>query len=170
MTPKARVAAACFLAAAASAAMPLAAVAQMPPPIAAPNQTVILKVHAVGAQVYECKADSSGKLMWQFREPIATLLADGKTIGRHYAGPTWAIGDESAVVGKVAASAPGATGADIAWLRLDVVSHRGSAPVSGATTVQRIDTAGGALSGACEKSGTFASVPYTADYVFLRPN
>jgi hypothetical protein len=151
----------CLLAAVASIAMPLRAIAQIPPLIAAPGQAVILKVHAVGAQIYECKADSSGKLAWQFREPIATLLADGKTIGRHYAGPTWAFGDDSTVVGKVAASAPGATATDIAWLRLDVVSHRGSAPVSGATTVQRIDTAGGALSGACEKSG---------DYVFLRPN
>ena len=36
-----------------------------------------------------CKAGADGKLAWTFREPIATLLADGKTVGRHYAGPNW---------------------------------------------------------------------------------
>ena len=39
-------------------------------------------VHAEGAQVYECKADAAGKLAWQFREPVATLIVDGKTVGR----------------------------------------------------------------------------------------
>ena len=52
---------------------------------------------------------TDGKLAWAFREPIATLFQDGKTVGRHYAGPTWELSDGSAVVGKVAASAPGAT-------------------------------------------------------------
>src|SRR2546421_10876903 len=37
-----------------------------------------------------------------FREPIATLLLDGKTVGRHYAGPNWEHADGSAVVAKVA--------------------------------------------------------------------
>ena len=50
---------------------------------------MVLTVHAEGAQVYECKAGADGKLAWAFREPIATLLVDGKTIGRHYAGPNW---------------------------------------------------------------------------------
>jgi hypothetical protein len=27
--------------------------------------------------------------VWTLREPIATLLLDGKTVGRHYAGPNW---------------------------------------------------------------------------------
>ncbi len=34
---------------------------------------------------------------WTFREPIATLLDDGKTVGRHYAGPNWEDNDGSAV-------------------------------------------------------------------------
>jgi hypothetical protein len=72
------------------------------------------------------------------------------------------------VVGKLAASAPGATPGDIAWLKLDVVSHRGTGILSGVTTVLRIDTHGGNLNGACDKTGAFRSVPYPADYVFLR--
>jgi hypothetical protein len=142
--------------------------APLPGAIAAPGETVVLSVHGEGAQVYECKAGADGKLGWAFREPIATLLADGKTVGRHYAGPSWEHSDGSAVVGKVAASAPGTAPNDIPWLRLDVVSSRGSGVLSGVTTVQRIHTQGGKLEGACETAGVFKSVPYSADYVFLR--
>ena len=87
-------------------ALPHAAHAQMPAAIAAPGETAVATWHAEGAQVYECKAGADGKLAWAFREPIATLLLDGKTIGRHYAGPNWEHMDGSAVVGKVAGNAP----------------------------------------------------------------
>src|ERR1700744_5284037 len=140
----------------------------LPDAIAAPGETVVLTVHAEGAQVYECKAGADGKLAWAFREPIATLFVDGKTIGRHYAGPNWENIDGSAVVGKVSGNAPGATADDIAWLKLQVVSSRGNGVLTGVTTVQRINTKGGQLSGACEKAGTFKSAPYSAEYVFLK--
>src|SRR5947207_383527 len=107
---------------AAVVALPLVAKAQ-PEAIAAHGETLVATIHAQGAQVYECKADASGKLGWQFREPIATLLMNGKTLGRHYAGPSWQLADGSSVVGKVAASAPGATEMDIPLLKLNVVSQ-----------------------------------------------
>jgi len=140
----------------------------LPEAIAAPGETAVLTVHAEGAQVYECKVGSDGKLAWSFREPIATLFADGKTVGRHYAGPNWEHSDGSAVVGKANGKAPGATTNDIPWLKLDVTSHRGTGVLTGVTTVQRINTAGGKLDGACDKPGSFRSAPYSADYVFLR--
>src|SRR5438445_901120 len=97
----------------------------LPDAIAAPGETAVLTVHAEGAQVYECKAGADGKLAWAFREPIATLLADGKTIGRHYAGPNWEHADGSAVVGKAGANAPGKGAGDIPALKLEVVAQRG---------------------------------------------
>ena len=146
-----------------------AAETPLPGAIAAPpGETIVLTLHAEGAQVYDCKAGPDGKPAWAFREPIATLLSDGKTVGRHYAGPNWEYSDGSAVTGKVAASAPGATANDIAWLKLEVVSRRGNGVLAGVTTVQRINTQGGKLDGACDKVGAFRSVPYSADYVFLR--
>ena len=145
-----------------------AAETSLPDAIAAPGEAIVLTAHAEGAQVYECKAGPDGKPAWAFREPIATLLVDGKTVGRHYAGPNWELSDGSAVVGKVAGSAPGATANDIAWLKLDVASHRGSGALSAATTVQRINTRGGKLDGTCDQPGAFRSAPYSADYVFLR--
>jgi hypothetical protein len=140
----------------------------LPAAVAAPGETVVLTAHAEGAQVYECKAGADGKLAWVFREPIATLLVDGKTVGRHYAGPTWEHVDGSAVIAKAAGNAPGASAADIPWLKLQVTSSRGSGVLTGVTTVQRINTRGGKLEGACDKTGTFKSAPYSAEYVFLK--
>jgi hypothetical protein len=149
--------------------------AQVPSAIAVADGTAIVTLHAEGAQIYQCKPDSDGKspsqksaLTWQFREPIATLILDGKSVGRHYAGPNWDYIDGSGVKGKVAASAPGATPNDISWLKLDVADRRGDGILSNATTVQRINTRGGVAQGSCENEGDYRSVPYSADYVFLR--
>jgi Protein of unknown function (DUF3455) len=144
------------------------AAAQMPAPIAAPGETGIVTLHAEGAQIYDCKAGTDGKLAWAFREPIATLLLDGKTVGRHYAGPNWDHVDGSGVAAKGVGSAPGKTANDIPWLKLEVTARRGNGVLAGATTVQRINTVGGVMSGACDKAGAFHSAPYSTDYVFLR--
>ena len=144
------------------------ALAQVPPAIAAPGEKTIVTYHAEGAQIYECKADNDGKLSWVFREPIATLLLNDKTVGRHYAGPTWELADGSAVIGKVVGNAPGTTANDIPWLKLDAVNHHGSGLLTRVTTIQRINTHGGAAQGACDQLGAFRSVAYSADYSFLR--
>jgi hypothetical protein len=136
--------------------------------LAAPGTVPVLTAHGQGDQIYDCKAASDGKLSWSFREPKATLIADGKTVGKHYAGPTWELDDGSVVVGKAVANAPGKTANDIAWLKLEVITHRGSGKLNDVTTVQRINTVGGNLGGTCEKAGETRGVHYTADYVFLR--
>jgi hypothetical protein len=142
--------------------------AEVPAAIAAPNAATIAMIHAQGAQIYECKADSAGKLAWQFREPVATLLLNGKTVGRHYAGPSWELADGSVVTGKVAGRAPGATDKDIPLLKLSVTSSRGAGQLTKVTSIQRLNTQGGTLEGACEKAGVLMSVPYAADYAFLQ--
>ena len=93
---------------------------------------------------------------------------DGKTVGRHYAGPNWEHSDGSAVVGKVVGNAPGATANDIPWLKLDVTSRRGSGILSDVTTVQRINTAGRQARRRLRQGRHLRSAPYSADYVFLR--
>jgi hypothetical protein len=144
------------------------AAAEVPSAIAASGETLVTTIHAVGAQVYECRPDSAGKLVWQFREPIATLVIDGKTVGRHYAGPTWELMDGSAVSAKVAARAPGSGSNDIPLLKLEAVAWHGAGKLSGVTTIQRLNTRGGNIEGPCDSRGTFLSVPYTADYTFYR--
>jgi hypothetical protein len=135
---------------------------------AAPGETLFATFHAEGAQVYECKADAAGKLAWQFREPIATLLMDGKTVGRHYAGPHWELSDGSVTAAKVSGRAPGATANDIPLLRLEVTSRRGEGQLGNATTIQRLETKGGVAPPTCDRAGAFLNVPYSADYAFYR--
>ncbi len=141
---------------------------QLPAAIAVAGETAVATFRAEGAQVYECKAGADNKLAWQFREPVATLMQDGKTVGRHYAGPSWEHVDGSMVRAKAAGNAPGATASDIAWLKLEVTDHRNSGVLANVTTVQRINTKGGALQGPCDAAGSTRSVAYSADYVFLR--
>jgi hypothetical protein len=131
------------------------------------GRTTILVVHGVGAQIYECKAGAGGA-SWVFREPVASLVSDGRTIGVHYHGPTWQLDDGGAVKGKQSATAPGASSGDVALLKLDVVEHRGSGALSAAKLVLRLNTRGGVLKGVCPAVGDLRAEPYSADYAFLR--
>jgi hypothetical protein len=139
----------------------------LPAAIAAPGETVVLSVHAVGLQLYQCKPGADGKLAWTFTAPQATLTVDGKVVGKHGAGPTWELLDGSAITAKAVGNAPGATENDILWLKLEVTSHKGAGQLDGVTTVQRINTKGGVMKGACDRERG-EGMPYEADYVFLR--
>jgi len=142
--------------------------ADVPDAIAVRGEVLVATAHAVGAQVYECKADAAGKLAWQFREPIATLFVDGKTVGRHYAGPHWEMSDGSVVTAKVVDRAPGARPNDIPLLKLEATAWRGSGQLADVTTIQRLRTRGGNADAKCDAAGAFLSVPYTAEYAFYK--
>jgi hypothetical protein len=142
--------------------------AQVPLAIHAPGAAIAAIFHAEGLQLYECSPASDRALTWQSREPIATLVFEGNTVGRHYTGPDWEHVDGSAVRAKAVGSTPGKTLHDLPWLKLDVVSRRGKGTLSGVTVVQRVNTQGGVAQGPCDEPGSFHAVPYSADYVFLR--
>ena len=127
----------------------------------------IALVHAEGAQIYECQADALGSLRWRFKEPIASLFENGKTIGRHYAGPTWMLADGTVVTAKVVAQAPAATSGDIPELMLTVISSKGDGAIAAAGTIVRMRTRGGVAQGSCQTAGEFLSVSYSADYAFF---
>jgi hypothetical protein len=128
----------------------------------------VMTLSATGVQVYECQANASGAPEWVFRVPRAALFLDGRKVGRHYAGPTWEHEDGSLVTGKVAARVEAPRTGDIPWLRLDVASREGAGAFSGNAVVQRVNTRGGALAGACPTVGQVSEVPYGSDYVMLR--
>ena len=128
----------------------------------------MLTLHAEGAQVYECKAAPTASPAWAFRETDCDAARRGKTIGRHYAGPNWEHADGSAVVGKAAGNAPGAT-----TERYSLAEARSRFParqrvLADVTTVQRINTQGGKLAAPATRPAPYRNVPYSADYVFLR--
>jgi Protein of unknown function (DUF3455) len=138
------------------------------------KKTIIATLHAEGAQIYECKPDTSippsqsGALTWQFREPIATLMIGGQTVGWHSAGPRWDLVDGGGVRGRLITSAPAPAANDIPWLELEVVDRHSKGILSEAVTVLRTNTKGGLAPGACESEGKYLSIPYAADYLFLR--
>ncbi|WP_207541293.1 DUF3455 domain-containing protein [Sabulicella rubraurantiaca] len=145
-----------------------------PEAAAAPGLSIVATTHAQGAQIYECRAGADGRLSWAFREPIATLLEGGRTVGRHYAGPSWELAEGGAtLVGRVADRLPGAGTGDIPWLRLEVTERRGAGSggrLEPVTVILRVNTAGGVAEGSCPTAGAFRAVPYTADYVFFAPS
>jgi hypothetical protein len=133
------------------------------------DRAVALVVHAEGAQLYQCAPDAGSHPVWTFREPIAVLIGeDGRTIGRHFAGPTWELNDGGAVKGQVLASAPAAGASDIPLLKLTASEHRGAGALAAVSLILRLNTHGGALKGACAAVGDLHAEPYAADYVFLR--
>jgi hypothetical protein len=132
------------------------------------GRETLLAVHAVGAQVYVCKGDPADGNSWAFREPIATLVRDGETVGRHFAGPSWQLSGGETVTGKVLASAPGRDAADIPLLKLEVVDHRNGDMLKDVSLVLRLATRGGVLKGPCGVPGELRAEPYSADYVFLK--
>ena len=138
-----------------------------------------MTLHAKGVQVYECRnvkqagAYEPAAYEWAFVAPDAELFDDrGQKAGRHYAGPQWQAPDGSRVAGSVKARADAPVAGAIPWLLLTAKSVGPDGTLSKVSSVQRINTRGGATpSSGCSAGavGTQARVDYTADYVFLAP-
>lgn len=143
--------------------------AQLQPPA---NQQLLLRVHAKGDQIYNCKADAAPP-SWTLKAPDAQLFdKNDKPFGKHFAGPSWEANDGSRVTGKAVANVPSPDADSIPWLLVNIVGHEGNGVLSKATTIQRINTKGGkAPATGCDAShaGQELRVPYTADYVFYAP-
>lgn len=137
-------------------------------------EEVILRAHATGSQIYVCQPGSDQKPAWTLKAPEAELFdADGKSIGRHYAGPMWKHADGSEVTGKVTARQDSPDGDAIPWLLLTASGHSGSGVLSRVTTIQRIHTKGGQppAAASCDDSqrGHESKSAYSADYYFYAP-
>ena len=149
-------------------------VAQIPEAIAVPGEIPATLLHAEGAQIYQCAAGPHDQLVWQPREPIATLMRHGNTVGRHYGGmhleqvdaatPRWEHNDGSSVRAKIVATVAGITVDDLP--RLSSASSARTAMVSSKGQPRSAHhTRGGVAQGACDKAGSLLSVPYSADYL-----
>jgi hypothetical protein len=142
--------------------------ADLPEAINVKDGSTVATLQAAGAQIYSCSKKATGALEWTFREPVAVLLQDGRTVGRHFVGPTWEFADGTHVVGKLSGKVAGETARDIPWLKLAILEPAQSGPVAGATTILRIDTKGGGFEGVCSREGDLHAEPYAATYVFVK--
>jgi hypothetical protein len=176
-----------FALAALAARIVLSPAAAMPPGHAAaavpsaldpgPQEKLVATLAATGVQIYACRAepgDAAAPFRWVFVAPEARLLdARGNIVGRHGAGPHWLADDGSRIDGTLKARADAPVPGTIAWLLL-TTSASGTSPgrFAGVTSVQRVNTSGGAAPTApCDarSAGRQVRVPYTADYRLFRP-
>ena len=162
------------IAASACAQVPnLTSMVQVPDKIkGAANQSLAVIAVAKGVQIYECRAGKdAGTADWVFVAPEAELFdTRGKKIGRHYAGPRWESIDGSTIAGTLKERIDAPQAGDIPWLLLTTKSVGPEGSFSKVTSVQRVNTVGGAApkTGCSSTSvGQFARIPYTADYYLL---
>jgi hypothetical protein len=144
---------------------------QAPPQLRPPaGERLLLQVSAKGDQVYTCKNDA-GKIAWMLKAPDAQLFnKDGKSFGKHFAGPSWEASDGSRVTGKAVANEPSPDVDSIPWLLITVVGHEGGGVLSPVTSIQRLNTKGGkAPATGCDAEHVTQEVrvPYSADYLFF---
>lgn len=125
------------------------------------------RLYASGAQIYRWNGTK-----WSFIAPSAELFADAEgkgLVGTHGAGPNWLTVSGSKVYGAVIDRCTPNAGA-IAWLLLGVTSNEGHGLFHDVNFIQRLNTIGG-----LEPVdpglvvGEEQSVPYTAEYLFYRP-
>jgi hypothetical protein len=145
-----------------------AAPAELQPPAGEP---LVFEALAAGVQIYECTMDAaSASWQWRFKGPEAVLTdRSGRTIGKHYAGPTWESQDGSKVVGELKAQAKAADANAIPLLLLKSKANSGKGVFGAVKSIQRLETAGGrAPSEACSSANAakVARVQYTATYYF----
>lgn len=138
----------------------------------ADNERAAFTWHAVGSQIYECRADGKGGWAWVFIAPEAELFNQkDEKVGSHGAGPSWTALDGSRSVGIVKARANGERPADIPLLLLSTRSAGGAGKMASVTSVQRLHTEGGnAPARGCAAqadAGKRTKEGYTADYVFF---
>ncbi|MDD2723406.1 MAG: DUF3455 domain-containing protein [Methylovulum sp.] len=144
---------------------------KIPEPIKAPEgQQAFLSVHAQGEQIYQCTLNQN-KYAWEAKAPDALLFDDhGQVVGKHYAGPIWEYKAGSHVVGRVVKKLDVSDKA-IAWLLVEVVSHKGKDFFADAKFINRINTQGGLPpTSGCDGNhlGNEKRVAYKADYVFFK--
>src|SRR6266705_4784286 len=120
------------------------------------TQTLSVVAQATGVQIYECAASKTNptRFEWAFKAPEAQLVDNtGKSIGKHYAGPTWEANDGSKAVGEVKARDDGPAVTAIAWLLLAAKTTSGNGVFNRTQSIQRLYTVGGkAPTGACTRA------------------
>jgi hypothetical protein len=126
----------------------------------------VLEAKGVGFQIYTC-TDAPTWPKWVLTAPDAKLVdASGKTIGSHFAGPTWKLEDGSQVQGERIASRPAPEAGSVAWLLLGAKAGTATGKLANIAFIRRTETHGGAASESACKTGDTARVSYTATYTF----
>jgi hypothetical protein len=147
----------------------------LPPEFVVPqNARLALAARGKGVQIYACapQKDDPSRFEWKLTAPEAELFdAQGATVAKHFAGPTWEATDRSRVVGSVVHKLDSPEPDAIPWLLLvgEKSSGAGTGVFGVITQIARLDTKGGkAPALGCDAAHAHAEVrvPYEASYYF----
>ena len=135
------------------------------------GEELVMMVRATGFQIYVCRPDAEGKPAWTLKAPEAELFDEhGKSIGKHFGGPTWQLNDGSQITGKMAAKVDAPDLKAIPWLLVTVAGNSGKGALSRVTSIQRVNTVAGLAPAAQECTAQSGEVEfkssYSADYYF----
>lgn len=138
---------------------------------APPGMTLLMRVWAIGDQIYEVKA-TAGTFEWSAATPDAKLFdSKGAQVGTHGKGPHWTLADGGTVMAQLPPSRkvtvdPGA----VPWLELAAKAGSASGSLKDVVVIQRVKTTGGQPPKAgldAAHVGTPVRVAYTAEYRFF---
>ena len=138
------------------------------PPV---GEELVLMARATGFQIYVCRPDANGKPAWTLKAPDAELFDEqGRSIGKHFGGPTWQLNDGSKITAKMVAKVDAPDPKAIPWLLVTVTGTAGSGALNGVTSIQRVNTVGGLAPPSSECTQQSGEVEfkssYSADYYF----
>ena len=166
-----------FLAAALAIALPAAAMPEPPglaPALRAPaNEAPAFVLTGNGVYIYQCRQSSldPNAYEWGFIVPDATLYEGTRSVARHATvGLYESMSDRSSISGVVRGSQAAGT-ANLPWVSMRAQPLSESGMFAGITTIQRVNTNGGAApGGGCgpDNVGAEARVAFQADYYFYK--
>lgn len=132
--------------------------------------SIVLQAKGPGVQIYSC-SDAPGGAKWVLKGPDAKLQdASGKTIGTHFAGPTWKLMDGSQVQGELIASMPSLEAGAVPWLLLRAKAGTATGTFANVAYIRRTETHGGVAPGTVCSPGQTEPVQYAATYTFYTKN
>ena len=128
---------------------------------------------ANGVHIYQCKAAPgvASSYAWFFTAPDATLYEGSRSIATHKSVNLWEAASDRSSVSGVVRSTQNAGVDNLPWTLYRAQPLAGDGLFAGVTSIQRVNTSGGAApTGGCAagNEGTEARVAFTAQYYFYK--
>lgn len=167
----------CAAIVACAAALPAAALVAEPlvarPLRPLPGEAPAFMLQASGVQVYQCLPLGSDPnvFAWTATAPQATLFDGSRSVARWTGTNQWEAIDDRSSISGVVRSMQAAGANDLPWALLRAIPVGDSGLFAGVTSVQRVNTRGGAApTGGCDASraGEEARVDFSADLYFYK--
>jgi hypothetical protein len=139
------------------------------------DEAPAFRLSASGVQVYECREalTQPGQYRWAFVNPDMTLSdpASGADVATSRSIDEWNSLTDLSSVSAVLRATQHAGGDNLPWAYMRAIPTSQDGMFAGVTSIQRVNTRGGAAPGtgcSADTAGSEARVPFTAEYYFYK--